>query len=41
MRKLTVFALKGQEDALIRRLMRLRCVQVQQVDGEDALWSKI
>ena len=35
MRKLTVFALKGQEDALIRRLMRLRCVQVQQVDGED------
>lgn len=34
MRKLTVFAPKGQEDALIRRLMRLRCVQVQQVDGE-------
>ncbi len=32
MRKLTVFAPKGQEDALIRRLMRLRCVQVRQVD---------
>ena len=34
MRKLSVFAPKDQADALIKKLMRLRCVQVRQV--EDA-----
>ena len=37
MRKLTVFAPKEQSDALIRRLMRLRCVQVRQTDGGEQL----
>ena len=41
MRKLTVFAPKGQEDALIRRLMRLRCVQVRQVDGEGLQLERV
>ena len=41
MRKLTVFAPKGQEDALIRRLMRLRCVQVRQVDGEGVQLERV
>ena len=40
MRKLTVFAPKGQEDALVRRLMRLRCVQVRQVDDDEAQLEK-
>ena len=35
MRKLTVFAPKEQSDALIRRLMRLRCVQVRRTDGGE------
>ena len=33
MRKLTVFAPKDQADALIHRLMRLRCVQVREVEN--------
>ncbi len=37
MRKLTVFAPKEQSDALIRRLMRLRCVQVRRTDGGEQL----
>ncbi|MBO7296218.1 MAG: hypothetical protein J6V39_03075, partial [Clostridia bacterium] len=41
MRKLTVFAPKGQEDALIRRLMRLRCVQVRQVDDPELLLERV
>ncbi len=41
MRKLTVFAPKGQEDALIRRLMRLRCVQVRQVDFAEAPLERV
>lgn len=40
MRKLTVFAPKGQEDALVRRLMRLRCVQVRQVGDDEAQLEK-
>ena len=35
MRKLSVFAPKAQADALLHRLMRLRCVQVRQVDDLD------
>ena len=41
MRKLTVFAPKGQEDTLIRRLMRLRCVQVRQVDGDGVRLERV
>ena len=41
MRKLTVFAPKGQEDALIRRLMRLRCVQVRQVDDPELQLERV
>ena len=41
MRKLTVFAPKGQEDALVRRLMRLRCVQVRQVDDEGVQLERV
>ncbi len=41
MRKLTVFAPKEQADALIRRLMRLRCVQVRQVDGAGGQLERV
>lgn len=41
MRKLTVFAPKEQSDSLIRRLMRLRCVQVRQVDDAGVALSRI
>ncbi len=41
MRKLTVFAPKEQADTLIRRLMRLRCVQVRQVDGTEAQLERV
>ena len=41
MRKLTVFAPKEQADALIRRLMHLRCVQVRQVDGAGEDLSRL
>ncbi|MBQ5792870.1 MAG: hypothetical protein IIW17_02510, partial [Clostridia bacterium] len=41
MRKLTVFAPRGQEDALIRRLMRLRCVQVRQVDDPELQLERV
>ena len=41
MRKLTVFAPKGQEDALIRRLMRLRCVQVRQADDPELRLERV
>ena len=41
MRKLSVFAPKDQADALIHRLMRLRCVQVRQVEGAGRLLSRV
>ena len=41
MRKLSVFAPKDQADALIHRLMRLRCVQVRQVEGAGDLLSRV
>ena len=41
MRKLSVFAPKDQADALIHRLMRLRCVQVRQVEGAGSLLSRV
>ncbi|MBO5842043.1 MAG: V-type ATP synthase subunit I, partial [Clostridia bacterium] len=41
MRKLTVFAPKDQADALVRKLMRLRCVQVRQVDDAGAQLERV
>ena len=41
MRKLTVFAPKEQADALIRRLMRLRCVQVRQVEESEGQLERV
>ena len=41
MYKLTVFAPRQQADALIRRLMRLRCVQVRQVDEAGLSLSRV
>jgi len=41
MRKLSVFAPKDQTDALIHRLMRLRCVQVRQVDDQEKFLSRV
>ncbi len=41
MHKLTVFAPREQADALIRKLMRLRCVQVRQVDDAGLALSRV
>ena len=35
MKKLTVFAFREDADAILRRLMKLRCVEVQRVDCAD------
>lgn len=36
MKKLSVFAHRRDADALVRRLMRLRCVELKQIDNADA-----
>ena len=41
MRKLTVFAPKDQADALIHRLMRLRCVQVREVENAHEVLARM
>ena len=41
MRKLTVFAPKEGADALVRKLMRLRCVQVRQVDDSGTRLERV
>ena len=41
MHKLTVFAPSNQADALIRRLMKLRCVQVRQVEDVGLALSRV
>lgn len=41
MRKLSVFAPKDRADALIHRLMRLRCVQVRQVDDAESALARV
>ncbi len=37
MKKLTVLAHESDTDAVVRRLMRLGCVELRQVDGEEGL----
>ncbi|MBQ7334980.1 MAG: V-type ATP synthase subunit I [Clostridia bacterium] len=36
MKKLTVLAYKGDADAIVRRLMELRCVQIQQIPANES-----
>lgn len=41
MRKLSVFAPKEHADSLVRRLMRLRCVQVRQIEDTSGLLGRV